>query len=184
MSSLASFLTRWRVRLAYPAGVAVFWFARPVPRRIFVGALVGAIGLGIRGWAAGYLRKQEELAVAGPYAYTRNPLYLGSAVLLWGIVLAAWSWISAALAVAYFTVFYIAVMRREEDDLRQKFGAVFEEYARGVPLFFPRWSPFRAETSGGAFSWRQYWKNHEFQAVVGYFFVMGLFLIIWAYRLA
>jgi protein-S-isoprenylcysteine O-methyltransferase Ste14 len=184
MSALADFLTRFRVRLGYPVAAVVFWFARPVPRMILAGALMGAVGLGIRGWAAGYLRKQEELAVAGPYAYTRNPLYLGSAVLLVGLALAASSWISAALAVAYFAVFYSAVMRREEADLRQKFGPVFEEYARAVPLFFPRWSAFRAETANGVFSWRQYWRNREYRAALGCLFILGLFVMIWAYRLA
>ena len=92
--------------------------------------------------------------------------------------------ISAALAVAYFALFYVAGMRREEEELRQKFDTVFEEYARAVPLFFPRWSPFRAQTTNGPFSWRLYWKNREYQAVLGYLFVLGLLLIIWAYRLA
>ena len=150
---------------------------------IFAGALVTAVGLGMRGWAAGYLRKQEELAVAGPYAYSRNPLYLGSAVLLAGLILGTWSWVSAALAVAYFAVFYSAVMRREEEDLRQKFGLVFEEYARAVPLFFPRWSAFRVETATETFSWRQYWRNREYRAIVGCLFVLGLLVVIWAYRL-
>jgi len=177
------FLVRWRVRLGYPVAIAVFWFARPEPRWILAGSLVGVIGVGLRAWAAGYLRKQEELAVGGPYAYTRNPLYLGSAVLLVGLGLAAHSWISAALAVAYFAVFYTAVMRREEQEMRQKFGDVYESYARVVPLFFPRWSPYRGPGGTGSFSWRQFMKNREYRAMAGFLFVLGVLVIAWAYQL-
>jgi len=79
---------RWRVRLGYPLAVAVLFFARPQPRSILYGGLVGLVGLALRAWAAGYLHKQEVLTVTGPYAYTRNPLYLGSAVLALGVAIA------------------------------------------------------------------------------------------------
>jgi len=184
MSSVASFLVRWRVRLGYLTGAAVLWFARPEPRWIIAGALLGAVGVVLRGWAAGYLRKQEELAVAGPYAYTRNPLYLGSAVLLCGLGLATWSWISAGLAVAYFSIFYTAVMRREEEEMQRKFGAVYDEYARSVPLFFPRWSAHRTEAGDFPFSWQLFLKNREYQTAAGYLFVLAVLVIAWAYRLA
>src|SRR5712691_5128752 len=81
MSASGSFFVRWRVRLGYPLAVAVLLFARPTLSSILLGALVGLIGLGLRAYAASYLRKQEVLTVTGPYAYTRNPLYLGSAIL-------------------------------------------------------------------------------------------------------
>src|SRR6184192_3113530 len=76
MSLPGSFFMRWRVRLGYPLAVVVLWFSRPVPRSILLGGLVGIIGLWLRAYAAGYLHKQEVLTVTGPYAYTRNPLYL------------------------------------------------------------------------------------------------------------
>src|SRR5215472_14282977 len=115
-----AFFMRWRVRLGYPLAAAVLWFSRPAPRSILLGGVAGALGLWIRGYAAGYLHKQEVLTVTGPYAYTRNPLYLGSAVLAFGAAVAMRSWISAFLLLLYFTVFYSIVMRREERELQER----------------------------------------------------------------
>src|SRR5260370_37950206 len=102
MSSAGNFLVRWRVRLGYPLAIAVLAFSRPTPHSILFGALVGVAGLCLRAYAAGYLHKQEVLSVTGPYAYTRNPLYLGSAILAFGAGIAMRSWISAFILVIYF----------------------------------------------------------------------------------
>jgi protein-S-isoprenylcysteine O-methyltransferase Ste14 len=138
MSGVDSFFVRWRVRLGYPLAIVVLWFSRPTPRGIMLGALAGGIGLWVRTYAAGFLYKQEVLTVTGPYAYTRNPLYLGSAILALGTGIATCSWISATILIVYFAVFYSIVMRREERELRLRHGKSFEEYARAVPLFIPR----------------------------------------------
>ncbi|HEX8763742.1 MAG TPA: isoprenylcysteine carboxylmethyltransferase family protein [Candidatus Acidoferrum sp.] len=183
MSVPGEFFMRWRVRLGYPLAVAVLWFSRPAPRHILLGALVGALGLLIRGYAAGYLYKQEVLTVTGPYAYTRNPLYLGSAVLAVGAAIAMHSWISASLLLFYFAVFYSMVMRGEENELRLKHGAAFEEYAREVPLFLPRLRPAKlAAGSPGTFSFAQYKKNHEWRAALGFLLLIGVLLLIWCLR--
>ena len=128
---------RWRVRTGYPVAVVYLALANPQPRSILIGAVVVAIGLLIRGASSGYLRKDGELATSGPYALTRNPLYLGSAFLAAGFAIAGGSWWAGLLVVAYFAIFYYAVMRNEEQDLRRRFGAAFDEYAARVPLFFP-----------------------------------------------
>src|SRR4029077_3219617 len=138
MSDAAAVVARWRVRLGYILAVFVLWFARPTPECVAIGAAIGLIGLWLRAYAAGYLHKQEILTVTGPYAYTRNPLYLGSAVLALGVGIATRSWISAAILIVYFAVFYSIVMRREAHELHLRHGASFEEYARAVPLFIPR----------------------------------------------
>ncbi len=106
MSTAGNFFVRWRVRLGYPLAIAVLWFSRPTPGWILLGTLIGIAGLLVRAYAAGYLHKQEILTVTGPYAYTRNPLYLGSAVLALGAGIATRSWVSAAILTVYFTVFY------------------------------------------------------------------------------
>src|ERR1700732_453368 len=93
-------LARWRVRLSYPHAILVLWVSRPIPRSLSCGAILGAIGLLIRARAAGYLHKQQILTMTGPYAYTRNPLYLGSAILALGIAVAANSWIATVFAAA------------------------------------------------------------------------------------
>jgi protein-S-isoprenylcysteine O-methyltransferase Ste14 len=183
MSAAAAFVARWRVRLSYPLAIAVLFFARPTPRSILAGALVGAMGLWLRAFAAGYLHKQEVLTVTGPYAYTRNPLYLGSAILTLGAGLAAHSWISAVILFVYFIVVYFIVMRREEKELQLRHGAAFNEYARAVPLFIPRLIAVKLpQASAGSFTLSQYKKNHEWQAAVGYLFLLAILLLIWYLR--
>src|SRR5262249_16256380 len=145
MSRPATLFAKWRVRLGYVLAIFVVWFARPTPRSIVIGALVGVAGLSIRAYAAGYLHKQSVLTVTGPYAYTRNPLYLGSSVLALGAGIATRSWISAAILVIYFALVYAVVMRREEAELLIQHGEAFSAYAAAVPLFFPRISPARLE---------------------------------------
>jgi len=180
MSAAGAFFVRWRVRLGYPLAIAVLWFARPTPRSVLLGALVGLVGLWIRASAAGHLHKQEVLTVTGPYAYTRNPLYLGSAILALGVGIAAHRWISLAFLGVYFALFYSVVMWREETELRLRHGASFEEYFRAVPLFLPRLIPARLSgDSAGAFSFAQYKKNHEWQAAVGFLLVLAVLLAIW-----
>jgi protein-S-isoprenylcysteine O-methyltransferase Ste14 len=183
MSSAESFFFRFRVRLGYPLAIVVLGFARPMPQSIAAGALVGAIGLWLRAYAAGHLHKQEALTVTGPYAFTRNPLYLGSAILAAGVAVAARSWISAAILIAYFAIFYSFVMRREERELSARHGAVFEEYAKAVPLFFPRLTPakLRGEPAE-SFSFAQYKKNHEWQAATGFLLLLIALVMIWSLR--
>ena len=160
------FWMRWRVRTGYPVAVLFLVLASPTPRMVLVGAIVSAFGLAIRGYASGYLRKDRELATSGPYAHTRNPLYLGSAVLAAGFVIAGDSVWAGVLVALYFSVFYYAVMRNEEEDLHNRFGAPFDDYAKRVPLFFPS---LTAKSSGPAanFSWSQYSRNREYRALIG-----------------
>ncbi|MGC1618614.1 MAG: methyltransferase [Candidatus Acidiferrum sp.] len=184
MSSAADFFARWRVRLSYPLAILVLWFARPTPLSILWGAPIAFLGLLIRARAAGYLHKQEVLTVIGPYAYTRNPLYLGSALLTLAAAVAAHSWISAVLVCGYFAVVYSYVMRREEVELRRQHGASFDEYARAVPLFFPRLVPAKLPfAASGSFSLAQYKKNHEYQAAIGFLLLLAVLLAIWWLRL-
>jgi protein-S-isoprenylcysteine O-methyltransferase Ste14 len=183
--SAATFFAHWRVRLGYPLAAIVLWLARPSLRSIVAGAIIGAIGLWIRARAAGYLRKQEVLTVTGPYAYTRNPLYLGSFILVVGVAVAAHSWRSALILFGYFALFYSFVMRREERELLQRHGDAFQEYARSVPLFFPRMTPVKVSAeSAGAFSFAQYKKNREYRAAIGFLLLLLVFVVIWRLRLS
>ena len=172
MSHPRSFWMRWRVRLGYPLALVFWLLAAPTPRSILVGGVVAAFGLIIRGAAAGHLHKDQELATNGPYARTRNPLYLGSAFLAAGFVVAGRSWWAGALVASYFAIFYSAVMRNEEEDLRARFGGAFSQYAARVPLFFPFWFGARYEPGGAGnrqenFSWVQYQRNREYRALLG-----------------
>lgn len=177
------FASRWRVRLSYPLAIVLLWLARPTPPAIVSGALVGAIGLLVRAYAAGYLRKQQVLTTGGPYAYTRNPLYLGSAILAAGAAIAMGSWLSAFLLAAYFGLVYSAVMKREEQELRFQHGPAFDQYARSVPLFLPRLTPANLSTPvTGGFSYAQYKKNREYRAAIGFLLFLVLLWEIWRLR--
>ncbi len=170
---------RWRVRAGYPLAVVYAWLGEPKPLWLAAGAVLALLGLALRAAAAGHLRKHEALATSGPYAFTRNPLYFGSAVLAAGFLVAGRSWIAAAAVAVYFAVFYRAAMRREEQELRARYAAAFEEYAARVPLFWPRLKP--AARAGAEFSWEQYRRNREYQAALGAAFAFGLLVakMVW-----
>lgn len=174
MTAPPSFSTRWRVRAGYPAALVYLWLAHPTRPSLAVGAAIAVLGLLLRGAAAGHLRKREALATSGPYAWTRNPLYLGSALLAGGLLVAGRTWLGAALVVAYFAVFYPAVMRHEEQELRAQYGPVFDDYSGRVPLFWPRPPRDRAGESV-RFSWQRYLQNREYEATLGV--LAGLLLL-------
>jgi protein-S-isoprenylcysteine O-methyltransferase Ste14 len=179
-----TFFARWRVRLGYPLAIVVLLLAHPTPHSMVAGGLVGAIGLLVRALAAGHLHKQEMLTVSGPYAHTRNPLYFGSAILTLGAAVAMNSWISAALLLGYFALFYSVVMRREEGELRFHHGAAFDAYAKAVPLFFPRLTAAAlGQGAAAAFSYAQYKKNREYRAAIGFLLLLALLVIDWRLRL-
>lgn len=183
MNLPGGFFMRWRVRLGYPLAAVVLWFSHPTPPSILLGGCVGLLGLLLRAYAGGYLQKQEFLTVSGPYAYTRNPLYLGSSILALGAALAMHSWTSALPLLLYFAIFYSIVMRREEKELQMRHGAAFEEYAGAVPLFFPRLQPAKlAGGSVGSFSWERYKKNHEWQAPLGFLLLLAALVVIWYFH--
>jgi protein-S-isoprenylcysteine O-methyltransferase Ste14 len=185
MTQPRKFWMRWRVRFGYLVALIFFLLASPRPRSILIGAMIAGFGLFIRAAASGHLRKDRQLAITGPYARMRNPLYFGSAFLAAGFVVAGNSWSAAGLVTAYFVVFYSAVMRNEESDLRASFGAPFDEYAARVPLFFPRLigAGYASSLEGkptGNFSWEQYRRNREYQAFIGMLAgLVALWLRMW-----
>lgn len=176
MSSPGSLFVRWRVRTGYPLAILCLWLAwraHPTGQSILYGSILGLVGLLIRAAAAGYLHKNDMLASTGPYARTRNPLYFGSAFLAAAFAVASRSWLVAAFLGVYFSVFYYAVMRKEEDDLRARFGPAFLEYERSVPLFWPRLG--NGGAAGPGFSWPQYLRNREYRAAIGLALLMAVF---------
>lgn len=130
-------------------------------------------GLWLRAYASGYVKKNAELTVTGPYAHTRNPLYLGSMLIAFGFAAAAWNWIILLALVILFTAIYIPTIQSEETFLRGQFPA-FEAYASTVPRLLPRWSaarptggPVRAAQSGGSFSLTLYLRHREYNSLIG-----------------
>jgi protein-S-isoprenylcysteine O-methyltransferase Ste14 len=179
MSSQTNFWIRWRVRVGYPVGVAAFYFARPQLKWLACGVGIALLGLLLRGYAAGHLRKGKQLAISGPYAHTRNPLYFGSVLLAVGFSVASHSMISTALLAAYLIIFYPMVIRREQAEIKKLYGDAFVEYCSRVPAFWPRLSA--APNSGERFSWAQYLKNREYEAAIGLALAMAILwgLMLW-----
>ena len=147
---------------------------------LFCGVAIAIIGLLLRGYAAGHLRKHKQLAISGPYAYTRNPLYLGSVLLAAGFSVASHSWISTLLLAAYIAIFYPVVIRREQAELKTLYGAAFEQYASQVPAFWPRLSPAMKSTE--RFSWPLYRQNREYEAAIGLAVAMAILWILMLWR--
>jgi protein-S-isoprenylcysteine O-methyltransferase Ste14 len=140
------------------------WLAKPTVASILIGSVLVVIGLVIRALASGYVRKNQQLATTGPYAYTRNPLYLGSLILAVGFALSARSWWIAAGVVVIFLAIYVPVIHGEEAFLRGQFPE-FADYAREVPRFLPR---FRSYTKvHDTFSSDLYWQHREYNATLG-----------------
>jgi protein-S-isoprenylcysteine O-methyltransferase Ste14 len=164
-SAYARWAARWRVPLGFLLGAAYLVFCRPTVKLLIAGGAVAAMGVALRAYAAGHLVKNQRLAMSGPYAYTRNPLYLGSALMGAGFALAGGRWVLALAFVILFAAIYWPVIRREEDYLRREFGEVYDHYAQRVPLFLAR---FRRPAGGEKFQWKQYRKNHEYEAFLGY----------------
>ena len=165
-------LQRVRVPLGFVLSITFLVFAEPRPLSLLGGGAIAVVGLLIRAWASGHIRKNQTLAISGPYAYTRNPLYLGSLILGVGFCLASgvW-WLTAGFAVLFVGV-YLPVMRVEADDLTHLFGAEYEEYARRVPLFFPS---FRARKKTNAkFDFALYWRYREYRAALGLLFAIAV----------
>jgi len=168
MAEWSKIARRIRVPLGFLFAVLYFWLAQPSWRSLILGAIVVVLGLLIRALASGHVRKNEALASSGPYAYTRNPLYLGSLLTGVGFAVAARSWwVGVALVLMFFAI-YLPVIRDEEAFLRQKF-AEFDEYARRVPRMFPRLtshSTNQIEVPAG-FSLELYLKHREYNALLG-----------------
>ena len=168
MAEWSQIARRIRVPLGFLFAVFYFWLARPTWRSIALGMIGVLPGLVIRALASGHVRKNEALATSGPYAYTRNPLYLGSLLMGLGFAVAARSWWVGAVLVVMFVAIYLPVIRDEEAFLRQKFPE-FEEYARRVPRMLPRLTApsDAANEDPGAFSWDLYLKHREYNALLG-----------------
>ncbi|MBA2341389.1 MAG: isoprenylcysteine carboxylmethyltransferase family protein [Pyrinomonadaceae bacterium] len=163
-----TWLQRLRVPLGFICGALFILFAQPRLVSLTIGGIVALCGLCLRAWAAGHIRKNVRLAASGPYAYTRNPLYLGSFLLGLGFTLACGRWWLAALFALLFLGIYLPVMRVEEKALAELFGDEFERYARRVPLFFPRFSPHRDERERATkFDSSLYLRYREYRAALG-----------------
>ena len=163
---------RIRVPLGFLAAALYLfelWRRPPLPAAVAWSLALVLPGLWLRGYAAGYVKKNRELTVTGPYAHTRNPLYLGSMLIAAGLAAALLSWPVALVLALGFAVIYVPVIASEERFLRATFPD-FDVYCQRVPRLIPRLTPARppsSETGNGAFSFSLYLRHREYNAAIG-----------------
>ncbi len=178
-----TWVQRWRVPLGFLCGAAFIVLAQPAPSTLIIGGVVAMLGLAIRAWSAGHIRKNDALAVSGPYAHTRNPLYLGSFLLGLGFTIAAGRpLLLGGIFAALFLGIYLPVMRVEAATLVQLFGESYERYAKTVPLFFPHLTPYReAAFPRTKFDAGLYMRYREYRAALGLLAALGMLVLktIW-----
>jgi len=167
----AQIARRIRVPVSFLAAIIYVWLARPSWPSLLIGIVVMIPGLALRAFASGHVQKDKQLTTSGPYAYTRNPLYLGSLIMASGFAIAARSWWIVALMLLVFVLIYAPVIAGEERFLRQTFPE-YEDYVRSVPRILPRLTPYRTQTS--EYSSARYWKHREYQASLGCLIMLAI----------
>lgn len=185
LKTTAAFRLAQRIRV--PAGFVLaplmLIAARPQWTSICIGSLVAVIGLAIRAWASCHIRKNQELATSGPYAYTRNPLYLGTFLLGVGAAIGAGVvWVAVLFGVIYLVI-YVPVMLAEAETMHQLFPEEYESYSRRVPMFVPRLTRYKSapavprdEPASRTIDFTLYLQHREYRAALGYLLVVA-FLI-------
>ena len=155
---------RIRVPLGFLFAAFYIWRARPGWLSIAVGTAVVIVGIVIRALASGHVEKDRVLTRTGPYAYVRNPLYLGSIVIGVGFAIASRDpWVVAVLVI-FFVAVYVPVIRGEQNFLRNRFPD-YAEYTRQVPSLLPRSLWFSGITDG--FSRALYLRHREYNSLLG-----------------
>jgi protein-S-isoprenylcysteine O-methyltransferase Ste14 len=169
----ADFVARLRVPGGFVLVAAFLWLSTPSWPSLALGLPISIAGLAIRAWAAGHLEKNVALADSGPYAWVRNPLYLGTLTVAIGFVFAARRWELGVLFGVVFVLIYLPVMELEEQHLGNLFPA-YLAYSKRVPKLVPR-PPTQRGARG--FRWSLYRYNREYQALLG--FVAGAAVLCW-----
>ncbi len=167
----ADLVARLRVTCGFIMVAAFAWFSHPDAQSLAVGLPVSLLGLLLRAWATGHVEKNIRLAESGPYAYLRNPLYVGTLLVAAGFAIASRRWPLAVLFAAVFLLIYLPAIELEEQHLRKLFPS-FAAYAQRVPALWPTLSPVKSDQR---FRWDLYLRNREYQALIG--FTLGVALL-------
>jgi protein-S-isoprenylcysteine O-methyltransferase Ste14 len=168
----ADFVQRLRVPCGFLLLAGFAWLSQPTMHSLLAGLPVSVFGLWLRGWAAGHLAKDRELATSGPYAYLRNPLYVGTLIVALGIVIASRNGWLALVFAAVFLLVYLPAVELEEQHLREIFPD-YDIYANQVRRFVPA----RGWNGARRFSWALYRRNEEYKALLG--FVLAVAWLYW-----
>jgi protein-S-isoprenylcysteine O-methyltransferase Ste14 len=179
MPSWARVATRSRVPLGFVFAAGYWVLARPTWLYLSIGFAITVVGVLIRAAASGHIQKNAALATTGPYAYTRNPLYLGSIIIALGFIVAARNiWIGVA-TLAMFAFIYLPVIKAEEKYLRSTFPG-YDCYASAVPRLLPRLTRYRPDPDvdeSSQFSVALYMRHREYNAAIGSVLMLGALVL-------
>ncbi len=168
--------SRYRVPAGWGVGILVLVLSRPSSVSLALGLPLALVGEAARIWASGHIEKTKRLATGGPYAHSRNPLYVGSLLIALGVAVACASpWVVLAVSV-YFLAFYPSVMREESAFLTRKFAGEYATWAAGVPLFWPRLLPGGERSSH--FEWSRVKVNREWRTAAALPLIAVLLLVL------
>jgi protein-S-isoprenylcysteine O-methyltransferase Ste14 len=170
---------RIRVPMGFIFAAFFLWFAHPTLGSLLWSLLLVIPGLALRGYASAYIKKNAELTRTGPYAYTRNPLYLGSILIAFGFGVASNNWILTVALALLFLLIYLPTIRSEEEFLRATFPE-FGAYAARVPRLLPRIFPAKfVDAAQGGFSATLYRKHREYNAAMGAAAIYAALAVRW-----
>jgi protein-S-isoprenylcysteine O-methyltransferase Ste14 len=175
MASWKKIAQKTRVPAGTVLGVIFLLCMHPSVRSLLIGAAIALPGSLLRLWAAGHIEKGRTLTQSGPYALTRNPLYLGSFIMALGIIIGGQGYWLLPIFGIFFAIFYIPVMKAEELELFSGYGERFTEYARRVPLFFPAYRG--AGFASAAFLWSRAIRNREHRTIIGLFVAEAILIL-------
>ena len=155
--------------IAWALTLPFLWYCHPTATLLLLGTPFSVLGLLVRGWAAGSIDKDQELATSGPYAYLRNPLYLGTLLIGIGVTVAGGASEWLLLFLIYFVGVYGKTMSLEDNRLTDLFGDAYRDYASSVPSFLPKMVPYHPsrDSEGHGFRLKHYYRNKEWEAALG-----------------
>jgi protein-S-isoprenylcysteine O-methyltransferase Ste14 len=146
-------------------GAVLILFADPTIPGMIVGTSLIMTGEILRIWGTGHLEKNETLTVTGPYAYVKNPLYVGSILITVGFCILANNIYVLALATLMFCFHYIPYKKKVEGErLKKIFGRQYEDYDEHVRDYLPRFTPYSDRRAPWKF--RTFWENSEAGIVI------------------
>lgn len=173
MRNFIELIIKYRSSVGLACLVALLYLSKPSPKSVFIGFFFIIAGMFFRGWAAGYINKDNELATNGPYALTRNPLYFGNFILGIGIAVAGNNIYSYVIFVVFYILFFPMLMVIEHKRLKKKFGQTYENWAKGSNTFFPKIK--KVDCQGYNISY--YVKNKEYRVLYFSLFIIAVLIL-------
>ncbi|MDX8396605.1 MAG: isoprenylcysteine carboxylmethyltransferase family protein [Mariprofundaceae bacterium] len=176
---LEAWCSTHRIWATVPVFILLLAFANPSVLSLMVGAVVVCLGVMGRVWASGYIDKNAKLATAGPYRFTRNPLYFFSAIVFIGYCVMAANPVAGVFGMIAFTVIYRPTLHNEAHHIEDIFGDEFRQWASVVPIFLPKWTNYPVQ---GSFSWALVVQHRDIKSAIAILAGIILFVGIYCFQ--